>query len=157
MPDWLTHTLAGWITGKTIKIDIGLVVIGSLIPDLVKIKLAFTWLNIDHHHFLDTLHTPIGSLIIAAIIALLFQKTKNALLFLSIGIATHFFLDILLVHVSGGIRILFPFSWEEYHLYILRPDDYTITIIALSVAIIVYGIYWYRDKQKNMNNSVNIV
>ncbi|VVB62025.1 Uncharacterised protein [uncultured archaeon] len=42
MPDWITYTLIGWITGKTTKQDVALVVISALIPYLVKITLMFT-------------------------------------------------------------------------------------------------------------------
>ena len=65
MPDWFTHSLVGWITGKTTKQDIVLVVIGSLIPDLVKINLVFLWLELNDYPFFESLHTPIGACLIA--------------------------------------------------------------------------------------------
>jgi len=114
MPDWFTHSLVGWIARKTTKMDIGLVVIGSLIPDLVKINLAFTWLSIDHQNFFDPIHTPVGAFIIGGIIALFFTNVKKAFMALGAGIITHFVLDFFLVHVSGGMKLLFPFSWEKW-------------------------------------------
>jgi hypothetical protein len=45
MPDWFTHTLIGGITGKITKIDIGLIVIDSLIPDLVKENKCYVYFN----------------------------------------------------------------------------------------------------------------
>jgi hypothetical protein len=151
MPDWFTHTLVGWLTGKTTKINIGLVVIGSLIPDLVKITLAFTWLGIDHHHFFDPIHTPVGALIIAGIGALFFKDAEKAFIALGVGITTHFILDFFLVHVSGGMKLLFPFSWEEWQYYLIHSDDYITTIIAVLTAILVYLIYYYHDRRKNQN------
>lgn len=148
MPDWLTHTLAGWITGKTIKMDIGLVVIGSLIPDIMKIKLAFIWLGIEHYHFFDPIHTPVGAFLIAGIIALFFENAKKAFIALWIGISTHFILDFLLVHVSGGSKLLFPFSWEEWQYYLIRSDDYRITIVAVFATIVVFTIYSFSEKRK---------
>jgi len=148
MPDWLTHTLVGWITGKTTKMDIGLVVIGSLIPDLVKINLAFTWLGINHQQFFDPIHTPIGAFIIGGIIALFFEDAKKAFIALGIGITTHLILDFFLLHLSGGMKLLFPFSWEEWQYHLINSDDYRMTIIAVLAAILVYVIYYYNIRKK---------
>lgn len=152
MPDWFTHTLVGWITGKTTKINIGLVVIGALIPDLVKVNLAFVWYSIDHHHFFDPIHTPIGAFIIAAIIALFFNDVKKAFIALGVGITTHFILDFLLVHVSGGMKLLFPLSWKEWQFYLIRSDDYWVTIIAILAATLVYLVYYFSNTRKNLKN-----
>ena len=73
MPDWLTHTLAGWITGKTIKMEVGLIVAGSLIPDIIKINLAFLYFDINLRHFLNPFHTPAGAFLVAGIFALFFD------------------------------------------------------------------------------------
>ena len=154
MPDWLTHTLVGWITGKTTKMDIGLVVIGSLIPDLVKITLAFIWLGIDHHHIFDPIHTPVGAFLIAGIGALFFKDAKKAFIALGIGITTHFILDFFLVHVSGRMKLLFPFSWGEWQYYLIQSDDYWMTIIAVTVAILVYLLHHFHDRRKKLNLNI---
>ena len=113
MPDWLTHTLTGWITGKTVKIDIGLVVIGSLIPDLIKINLVFRWFGEDYSHFFEPIHTPIGAFVLGGLIALLFVDVKKAFIAFGAGITTHFILDFILVGDSTtGMKILFPFQSE---------------------------------------------
>ena len=110
MPDRFTHAIARWTTYKTTKRDIGLVVIDPLIPDPVKINLSFIWTSIDHQHFFDPIHAPISSILVAGIISLFLTESKKASIFLSIGFTTHFILDFFLVHVSGGMRLLFPFS-----------------------------------------------
>jgi hypothetical protein len=148
MPDWLTHSLIGWITGKTTKQDIALVVIGSLIPDLTKISLAFTWLRIYDYQFFEVLHTPLASILIAGIIAVLFQDIRKTFLPLCIGVSTHFILDFFLVHVHGGIKLLFPFSWNGWQIYIIRSDDYMVTVVAVLAALFVYIVYWYYEKRK---------
>ena len=147
MPDWLTHTLVGWITGKTIRMDVSLVVIGSLIPDLVKIYLAFEWFNIDHHQFFNPLHTPVGGLLVAGIITLFFIEYKKAFLLLTIGLATHFILDFFLVHVAGGMKLLFPFSWEKWHYSLIWADDYWVTLVAILLAFIVFIIFYVLRKR----------
>ena len=149
MPDWFTHSLVGWITGKTMKMDVGLVVIGSLIPDLVKINLAFTWFNMDAQNFFDPIHTPVGAFIIGGIIALFFTDIKKAFIALGVGITTHFILDFFLVQVSGGMRLLFPFSWEGWQYYLLRSDDFRMTIVAIAAAVLVYLLLKNVDKMKN--------
>ena len=148
MPDWFTHSLIGWITGKTTKQDIALIVIGSLIPDLVKINLAFIWLNLNDHQFFETLHTPIAAVLIAGIIALSFNDIRKAFIPLIIGISTHFILDFFLVHTHGGIKLLFPFSWEGWQYSLIRSDDYSMTIIAILAALLIYSAYWYYEKHK---------
>ena len=149
MPDWLTHTLAGWITGKAIKMEVGLVVIGTLIPDLKYTNLAFqNLLGVNLHTFLDAIHTPAVAFLIAGIFALFFKDVKKAFIPLGIGIATHFILDFFLVHVSGGMKLLFPISWSEWQYYLIRYDDYHVTIIAVLAAILVYVIYFYYKKER---------
>ena len=151
MPDWFSHTLIGWITGKTIKIDIALVVVGALLPDLAKINLIFFWLEMKHTIFFNPLHTPIGAVLIAGIITLLFKDVKKAFIPLGIGIFTHFLLDFLLINASGGMNLLFPFSWDEWQLQIIRSDDYRITILLITTALIVYFLYFYYEKRKTEN------
>jgi ABC-type sulfate transport system permease component len=148
MADWLTHSLVGWITGKTIKQDVALLVIGALIPDFTKINLAFIWLGITDHQFFEPLHTPICACLIAGIIALVFQKPKEAIIPLGIGVLSHFILDFFLIHVAGGILLLFPFSWEGWQIYLYRSDDFLVTMIAVLIGLLVYAIYWYYEKRK---------
>lgn len=146
MPDWFTHAIAGWITGKAAKLDVSLVIVGSLIPDLVKINLAFDALKINTHGFFDPLHTPAGSLLVAGSMAFLFPKAKEAFLFLSLGIATHFILDLFLEHTSGGIKLLFPLSWREWQIYAISPYDYWVTTFAIAFALLFYLILMGRQR-----------
>ena len=148
MPDWFTHTLVGWITGKAIKMEVGLIVIGSLVPDLKYIIIVFLKIfSVNLHTYLDVFHTPVGAFLIGGIFALFFKDIKKAFILVAVGITTHFILDFLLIHAAGGMRLLFPFSWGGWQLYLIRADDYRMTIIAVVAAILVYFIYLYRDKR----------
>jgi hypothetical protein len=148
MPDWFTHTLVGWITGRLIKRDVGLLVVGSLIPDIKYIGLIFeNFGGVSYNIFLEAFHTPIGSFLIAGIFALFFKDIKKVLIPLGIGIITHFILDFFLLHVSGGIKLFFPVSWSEYQYHLIRSEDYTMTIIAIIVAVLVYIGYFYYEKR----------
>jgi membrane-bound metal-dependent hydrolase YbcI (DUF457 family) len=149
MPDWLTHSLVGWITGKTTKQEISLLVIGSLIPDITKLYLLFnSGYQTTADDFFLPIHTPFGAILIACIIALSFQDIKKAIIPLAIGIATHFILDFFLLNVSGGMPLLYPFSWQEWQLGLIRSDDYTMTILALLASILVYVSYRIYEKRK---------
>jgi len=148
MPDWLTHTLVAWISGKVIKAEVGLVVIGSLIPDIYKIEpLFFRWFGINFNHLFEPIHTPVGALLIAGAAALFFVDVKKAFMLFGFGVATHFILDFLLVHASGGtMKLLFPFSWGEWQYGLVRSEDYWVTIIAVFAALLVYMVYSYFKK-----------
>lgn len=149
MPDWLTHSIIGWITGKTTKLDVSLVVIGALIPDICKLSMLFDWvLSIGLTNFFIPIHTPVGALLIVCVIALFFEDTKKVFLYLGGGVMTHFIFDMFLLNVSGGTLLLFPFSWDEWQLGFIRSDDYKMTILAIIVAVVVYGIfYYYKDRK----------
>jgi hypothetical protein len=150
MPDWLTHSLIGWITGKTTKQDIALLVIGALIPDLVKIQLVFLWLGLYDYQFFEPLHTPIGAILIAGLIALFFPTPKKARLPLGIGVITHFILDFFLVHTQPTLKLLFPFSWDGWQISLYRSDEYLMTIVTVLIALIVSILCWiaYRKKKE---------
>ena len=128
--------------------EVGLIVAGSLIPDLAKINIALIYLGIDLHHFLNPFHTPAGAFLIAGIFALFFKDIKKAFIPLGIGIITHFVLDFFLVHVSGGMKLLFPISWSEWQYYLIRYDDYNVTIVAILAAILVYIFYFYHRRRE---------
>jgi hypothetical protein len=157
MPDWLTHTLAGWITGKTTGISISLIVIGSLIPDLSKIVLAFNIIGYNTTYLFEPLSTPIGALLVAGIISLFFPNVQQALIPLSIGITTHLVLDFFLIHVTPTMKLFFPFSWQGWQIPLIYSEDYLITIYAIVIAAIVYLIFYYRSKKdKNKEKNGNL-
>ena len=149
MPDWLTHTLTGWIIGKTTKQDISLLLIGALIPDTTKLHLLFPQgYNTQALDLFLPLHTPFGALLIALLISLFFKNITNTMLLLTIGLTSHFILDFFLINVSGGMPLLFPFSWDEYQYGLIRSDDYTMTLLAILVAISIYLIYFLYERRK---------
>ena len=154
MPDWFTHTLIGWIAGKVIKIEVGLVVLGSLIPDIIKIDLVFQWFDLDLYNVLAPIHTPAGAFLIGGMLALFFEDIKKAFIPLGVGITTHFILDLFLFPISGGMKLLFPFSWEGWQYGIISSIDYRITIIAVFTSILVYMIYLYHDQKLEKNTEL---
>ncbi len=147
MPDWLTHTLIGWITGKILKKEVALVAIGSIIPDLVKLNHIPLLFGADLQSFFNPFHTPAGSLLVGGVFALFFLDTKKAFFALAIGIATHFLLDFFLIGATRGIQFLFPFSWEYWRFNEIMVD-YRFTIILVLVALVLYVYYFYFGSKK---------
>ena len=140
MPDWLAHVLFAYILCRVLGIkfkvfsneNTAIVMVGSLIPDIVKIGLVFDLAGVEIWDFITPLHTPAGSLLVAALISLLFCNLTVFLL-LVIGFTIHYVLDFLMGHVSGGMLLLFPFSWGEYQLGLIQSDNYYITLITFRV------------------------
>jgi membrane-bound metal-dependent hydrolase YbcI (DUF457 family) len=147
MPDWLAHTMIGWITGKTIKMEVGLVVVGSILPDLVKINHVALLLGADLQSFFNPFHTPAVSLLVAGILALFFLDTKKVFFAFVIGIATHFLLDFFLIGATRGIQFLFPFSWEYWRFNEIMVD-YRFTVIVCLAALVLYLCYFYYGSKK---------
>jgi hypothetical protein len=140
--------LTGWIIAKTTKKDIALIVIGSLIPDISKLDLFLAGCGFGQQYFFESLHTPVGTLLITGLFILFFENPKQAIIPLGLGIATHFILDFFLINVSRGMKLLFPFNSSEWNLGLIRGDDYWITIYVLVAALIVYIGYFLYNRIK---------
>ena len=146
MPDWLAHVLFAYVLCSLLsmkfklftKPNTALVMVGALSPDLVKVELGFDLLGIAVEDFVLPLHTPVGSLLSAALIALLFTEAVMVFALFVLGFATHFALDLLLGHVSSGMLLLFPVSWSEYQLGWIHADNPWVALILLGLAVLVY-------------------
>jgi hypothetical protein len=158
MPDWVTHIAVAWTLCRILSFKFKefnsantiIVITGALIPDISKIVLGLRLFGIDASDYFATIHIPTGSFIVAGIFSLLFPEKKKAFLFLGLGILSHYILDSLLEHVSGGIYLLFPFNWWQWQLEFTNSSDYWITLLAVSIAALVYLIG--REIDKNVDN-----
>ena len=144
--DWIVHLLVPWIGAKILQVrctemadrQIALVMLGAVLPDINAIGYLLQWTGINYGGFLLPFHTPIGSLLVAAIISLMFTKRKQALSILGIGIATHYALDSLLLHVGGGMVLLFPFNWIwDYQLGLFSSNNWVPFIVTAMVAVML--------------------
>ena len=159
MPDWITHIVVAWTLCRILRFKFKefnsantmIVITGALIPDIVKIVIVLKSVGIDIYEYLAPLHLPSGSFLLAGIISLLFPEKKKAFLFLGLGVITHYSLDIILEHVSGGIYLFYPFSWWQWQLEITNSSDYWVTLLALSIAGLVYLIGKEVDKRNIIN------
>ena len=156
MPDWLAHILVAWIICKLLHFkfkvfdakNTAIVMVGALIPDIVKVGILFDFLGIDVWDFIAPFHTPIGSMLSAALFLLLFEERKEIFSLLILGASTHLALDFLLMHVSGGMLLLFPFSWGRWQLRVIQCDNYYVALIALLLACVVYVIFKYNKSEE---------
>lgn len=148
MPDWITHIAAAYILCTILGFKYkqfnppttAIVMVGALIPDIYKIGIVAAFFGFSIDDYIAPLHLPIGSVVIGGMISLFFQDKKMIFLFLALGIATHYALDLLLTSLSGGIILFYPFYWGQWQLGLVPNDDYHITIVAVAMALVVYGI-----------------
>lgn len=156
MPDWVTHIAVAWticriLSFKYEEFDAAntmIVITGALIPDFSKVIMVFKVFGIDLSEYLSVIHIPTGSVILAGMVSMLFPEKKKTFLFLGLGILTHYCLDMILEHVSGGIYLLFPFSWWQWQFEITNSSDYWLTLLALCIAGMVYLIGKEIDNKK---------
>ena len=147
MPDWITHILFPWtictILGFKFKQfsqqNIAVVIMGALIPDIFKIYLVLRLIGIQGQSFLTPIHLPLGSILIAGIISLFFAERKLIFFFLTLGVFTHYALDLLML--DGGMSLLYPFTPLKWQIGIISVTDYNLTIISIITASIVYYFY----------------
>jgi len=147
MPDWLVHTMIGWMTGKITKMEVGLVVLGSILPDLVKINHIPLYFRVDLQSFFNPFHTPAGALLVGGILALFFSDSIKVFFAFVIGIATHFILDFFLIGATKGIQFPFPFSWEYWRFNEIMVD-FRFTVLVVLGALALYGYFLYSDVKK---------
>ena len=157
MPDWLAHILVAYILCSILRIkfkifskeNTAIVMVGALIPDIVKVGLIFDSLGMDVWDFIAPFHTPVGSILSAALFSLLFEFEARKRIFslLILGASTHLALDFLLMHVSGGMLLLFPFSWGKWQLGVIQCDNYYVALIALLLACVIYIISKYYKRE----------
>ena len=77
MPDWVTHIAVAWTLCRILSFryrefnttNTMIVIAGALIPDISKIALGLSWIDIDATKYLATIYTSSGSIIVAGIIS----------------------------------------------------------------------------------------
>jgi len=155
MPDWVVHVAVAWSLCRILRFkypqfnqpNTVLVMVGSVFPDALKVSILFELMGHDWWDYIYVVHLPIGSFLLAGIAALLFQKKKEAFLFLSLGIITHYALDLLLIQMGYGMYLFYPASWMGFTMNLVPNDDYYITIVALFIALVVYVLSEWKERK----------
>jgi hypothetical protein len=117
-----------------------LVMIGVLLPDIFKLWLPLQIIDVYAQDSLALFHIPIGTALVCALCALLFEEGIRLRVFslFAFGMVTHYALDILLIYVGGGLALLYPLSWNAWHLDLVRPDNWLGTTILVAAAILMW-------------------
>ena len=155
MPDWIAHIAVAWtlctVLGFKYKQfnqgNAAIAMLGSVVPDFIKISIITEYLGVATWDFITPIHLPLGSVIIAAMMSLFFKERKVVFLFLTLGIITHYALDLLETDLSGGMYLLYPLTWNQWQLGLISTDNYQVTIISVIVALVVYIIYRIHEKK----------
>lgn len=116
-----------------------LVMIGAVLPDIFKLYLPLQLLGIYVQDSLELFHIPIGTVLVCGLGAMLFEGGTRVRVFLlfALGMTTHYALDGLLIHESGGLTLLYPLSRGTWQLQLVRPDNWLGTTILVATAILV--------------------
>ncbi|NYB53091.1 MAG: hypothetical protein HVN35_11115 [Methanobacteriaceae archaeon] len=160
MPDWVVHVCVAWTLCRILSLkypqfnpgNTVLAMIGSVFPDLLKVSILFELMGFDWWDYIYVVHLPVGSFLMAGIASLFFQEKKTAFLFLSLGISTHYLMDLLLIQLGNGMTLFYPVSWMGFSLNLVPSDDYHITLVALAVTLVVYLFTRWLKKGKSMES-----
>ena len=68
---------------------------------------------------------------------------------LALGVASHFALDALLAHVTGGMALLFPFNWTlDFQLDLLPSESWIPTLVSVVAASLLFMALKLRPQAK---------
>lgn len=156
MPDWITHIAVAWILCRLLRYryrsfnpeNTMLVMVGALIPDIVKVAIPFQAMGWNIWNIIEPVHLPAGSFIIAGMASLLFHDRKTAFSMLGLGVFTHYILDLTLKNVGQGIYLFYPFYWGSWQLGWTTSEDYHVTAAALVLALLLYIVSHFLEKNR---------
>lgn len=170
MPDLLTHVLLayaacrllaarGWIDRRHVPIGMG----GGAVPDLTKLYLVVDSDQLSavfgRHLVWQALHTLGSALVVAALVALAFERGERRTVFglLAGGSVVHLFLDSLIKRADGlAPPYLYPFSWWQGpagNLYL--SSDPWLSVVA--VCVVAVALAWLRVRTHDDSRSVRTV
>lgn len=156
MPDLLSHVLFGLIICEIAKRKKkSLILIGTILPDIItKLYLIGYFIKLDAVvvGILDLFHNPIPLFFVAVLISLLFKDVFSSIYLIGAGALSHILLDGLNIHFLGGIRYLFPFSWNIFRINGFWPDQYWVTLVPFFLVYLfikIFNYYYVRTTQKN--------
>ncbi len=152
MPDWIAHLGFAFLLAYALKIKRKeLVVIGALIPDIVRIFDFFPLFGNSTFFAALPFHGLLLPLFISGIICAFFIEGinyKKSLALMYLGVLTHLFLDGLMLYTVAGVRPLIPFSFERFGLLNIVPsEDFSLAILAVIIIAVVVIYELLKRKQ----------
>ena len=158
MPDWIGHILIALILAEIFGIKRkSLAVVGAVLPDvLVKLELISIFLPVDKYALtwiFNPLHTPLGMILFSVLLLPLFRAEQvRVYTLLFIGWGSHLLADFVFnKHIFiGQNMLLFPFSWSNYEIGLVWPDQY---YLILGPLVLIYGIILIHKYYKSTRDS----
>ena len=138
MPDLMSHLIIGLILAEIFSIKKkSLVVLGAIMPDILsKLDLVFFYLGVRMPLSFAYFHLPIMCFLISILLAPLFRYERfKTIIFINVGLISHFVSDLTMKHFVGGMYLLFPFSFKAYILNLIWPEQ--------SIYIIIFSFFAY--------------
>lgn len=155
MPDWITHLGTTWILCRLAGIkqkERSIMLLGSLLPDLYKIATIYHLVTGSSpqllYRFFKGVPTPLGSLLLAGMVASFFEKEnyKKIFAFLFAAASFHLLLDSLMYPWGDqGIRIFWPISNEKVGFGLFWPNDAKPMILTLLGVVLLEGSFQLKD------------
>jgi hypothetical protein len=154
MPDWLTYVISAWVLCeiafllgfRDARRYLGVAALGAVLPDLVKaFFLLKTLTDLDLIAFSVPLATPIGALLVVALVSLFFQRNEigRVTKYMAAGAVVHLVWDLTLHPYGGGTLVYFPFSFQQYSLGLIWSDSilplFIIGIPAILLALLRFS------------------
>lgn len=149
MPDLATHMAVGYLASATrpkfTQAALALFLFGSILPDLATRPLYQFFPQL--YWLFAPLHTPIGILLLCAILAQFMEPTlqRTACWALLAGAMLHLAVDSLQDRVVDVYGILFPFAWKDLYLPLFWPDSSLFLMpLVVGAALLPAAVrYWY--------------
>ncbi len=162
MPDLITHTLVSHLLRRPLDWRSAsrpwqglrpLFYLGVLLPDILTrpfyiiFPVTKTWTIF--------LHTPAGALLACLLLTRLLREDlrRSAFFWIAGGALTHFALDALQKQVTGNNFWLFPFSWKNFSLPLLRPEDFMALIpLFLGLTLVLEAAFFVFRRRTPFTN-----
>ena len=136
MPDLITHSLFVYPAKKWFPAGILFLLIGSILPDLLGRSLGVFISDSSIVGWYQTvIHTPLALLLFIYSVSFFFpeKERKKVFLFLSLGTASHLFLDLFQKNFGPGYLWFFPFSFKSFQIPLIWPDESIFLIPAFAI------------------------
>lgn len=159
MPDWLTHLVIAAVSAEIVNTrKKSLVLLGAILPDLLPklmlLRLFIQLPNIDYS-VLSAFHTPFVLFLVICLMTLLFKYDYiKVVALLSLGAGTHFVADTLLIHFTGGVHLLYPFSLHPFRFDLFWPDQPWAVLLPMMLIYVLIMLIKWKKKRKEVNNSL---
>jgi hypothetical protein len=134
MADLVTHMCTGLIY-KAVRSEphVPIFVLGTVAPDLCSRvpSMALTWIGQRGVavppaliHAFEPLHLPVGMLVLAALVAMLFSESSRRAVFMNFlgGMLLHLAVDLLQDHHGVGYVLGFPFLQRPFELGLVSSE-----------------------------------